>query len=52
MITKSGRFRDSVYFSIIDSEWRAVKTRLISMLASAGISSPPAETNELKSQGV
>ena len=32
MITQSGRFRDSVYFSIIDSEWSDVKTRLISML--------------------
>ena len=28
MITETGRFRDSVYFSIIDSEWEAVKTNL------------------------
>ena len=28
LITQSGRVRDSVYFSIIDSEWPAVKTRL------------------------
>jgi RimJ/RimL family protein N-acetyltransferase len=28
LITHSGRVRDSVYFSIIDSEWPAVKTRL------------------------
>ena len=32
MITQSGRFRDSAYFSIIDSEGSDVKTRLISML--------------------
>jgi RimJ/RimL family protein N-acetyltransferase len=32
MITETGRFRDSVYFSIIDSEWPAIKTKLISML--------------------
>ncbi|HQX56772.1 MAG TPA: GNAT family protein [Pyrinomonadaceae bacterium] len=28
MITESGRFRDSVYFSIIENEWDAVKQRL------------------------
>ena len=28
MITETGRFRDSVYFSIIDSEWEKVKTNL------------------------
>ena len=28
MITASGRFRHSVYYSIIDSEWPAVKARL------------------------
>jgi len=28
MITSSGRIRDSVYFSIIDSEWPAVKKQL------------------------
>jgi N-acetyltransferase len=28
LITHSGRVRDSVYFSIIDSEWPAVKARL------------------------
>lgn len=27
-ITDAGRFRDTVYFSIIDSEWEAVKTDL------------------------
>jgi N-acetyltransferase len=32
MITESGRIRHSVYFSIIDSEWPAVKARLESML--------------------
>ena len=33
MITESGRFRDSVFFSIIDTEWSGVKARLDSMLA-------------------
>jgi hypothetical protein len=28
MITASGRHRDSVYFSILDAEWPAVKRRL------------------------
>ena len=28
MITDSGRFRDSVYFSIIDTEWPTVKENL------------------------
>ena len=28
IITDTGRFRDSVYFSIIDSEWETVKTNL------------------------
>ena len=32
MITESGRFRDSVYFSIIDDEWPAVKSALIDKL--------------------
>ena len=34
MITDSGRFRDSVYFSIIDTEWPAVKENLVSKLSS------------------
>jgi N-acetyltransferase len=51
MITESGRFRDSVYFSIIDSEWRDVKTRLVSMLQCTGISSPLADSNRLELQG-
>jgi RimJ/RimL family protein N-acetyltransferase len=34
MITASGRIRHSVYFSIIDSEWPAVKARLETMLNS------------------
>ena len=29
MITASGRVRDTVYFSIIDSEWPSIKTRLL-----------------------
>ena len=32
MITSSGRLRHSVYFSIVDSEWPAVKARLESQL--------------------
>jgi RimJ/RimL family protein N-acetyltransferase len=28
MLTASGRVRDSVYFSIVDTDWPAVKTRL------------------------
>jgi RimJ/RimL family protein N-acetyltransferase len=32
MILPDGRFRDSVYFSIIDSEWPGVKKRLKEML--------------------
>jgi len=34
MITASGRIRHTVYFSIIDSEWRAVKARLEAKLNS------------------
>ncbi len=30
MITETGRFRDSVYFSIIESEWETVKANLAS----------------------
>ena len=33
MITESGRLRDSVYYSIIDSEWPEVKARLQDLLA-------------------
>jgi RimJ/RimL family protein N-acetyltransferase len=29
LITEAGRFRDTVYFSIIDTEWEAVKTSLL-----------------------
>jgi len=32
MITESGRFRDSVYFSILDKEWGPVKERLLDKL--------------------
>jgi RimJ/RimL family protein N-acetyltransferase len=35
MITASGRIRHTVYFSIIDSEWPAVKARLASTLNSS-----------------
>src|SRR6266850_710886 len=34
MITSSGRIRHTVYFSIVDSEWPAVKARLFSLLHS------------------
>jgi RimJ/RimL family protein N-acetyltransferase len=34
MITESGRFRDSVYFSIIESEWPAAKQNLVAKLRS------------------
>jgi RimJ/RimL family protein N-acetyltransferase len=33
MHTASGRFRDTVYFSILDTEWPAVKARLTAKLA-------------------
>jgi RimJ/RimL family protein N-acetyltransferase len=33
MLAASGRVRDSVYFSIVDTEWSAVKARLTSRLA-------------------
>ena len=36
MITETGRFRDSVYFSIIDSEWPSVKKNLMAMLRHEG----------------
>jgi RimJ/RimL family protein N-acetyltransferase len=32
VITASGRVRDTVYFSIIDSEWPAIKARLAGLL--------------------
>ena len=33
MVMPNGRIRHSVYFSVIDSEWPAVKARLEAMLA-------------------
>ncbi|MFT3745589.1 MAG: GNAT family protein [Pyrinomonadaceae bacterium] len=33
MITEHGRFRDSIYFSIIDTEWPTVKENLMAKLA-------------------
>ena len=33
MITGSGRVRDSVYFSVVESDWPAVKSRLEGLLA-------------------
>ena len=32
MVTTSGRVRDTVYYSIIDSEWPAVKLKLMGKL--------------------
>jgi RimJ/RimL family protein N-acetyltransferase len=32
MITASGRLRDTVYYSVLDSEWPAVRARLEDML--------------------
>jgi RimJ/RimL family protein N-acetyltransferase len=34
LITHTGRVRDTVYFSILDSEWPGVKARLIESLRS------------------
>jgi len=34
LITDTGRFRDTVYFSIIDSEWQTVKASLIEKMRS------------------
>jgi RimJ/RimL family protein N-acetyltransferase len=33
LLTEAGRWRDSVYYSILDSEWPAVKQRLEEKLA-------------------
>jgi N-acetyltransferase len=38
VITWTGRVRDSVYFSILDSEWAGVKTRLEAMLTRSATS--------------
>ncbi|HEX8289258.1 MAG TPA: GNAT family protein [Pyrinomonadaceae bacterium] len=38
MITNSGRFRDTVYFSIIDKEWKAVKENLFGKLNNSAVS--------------
>ena len=37
MITESGRFRNSVYFSIIESEWSVLKERLEEKLRTNGL---------------
>ena len=36
LITDTGRFRDTVYFSIIDSEWQTVKAHLEAKLRNSG----------------
>jgi hypothetical protein len=33
MVTAGGRARDTVYFSVVDDEWPAVRARLEAMLA-------------------
>jgi RimJ/RimL family protein N-acetyltransferase len=40
MITWSGRLRDSVYFSVLDSEWPSVKRDLEQKLSRAGYARP------------
>jgi RimJ/RimL family protein N-acetyltransferase len=40
MITASGRIRDTVYFSILDTEWPVVRARLSARLE-AGAGAPP-----------
>ncbi len=35
VLTQGGRYRDSIYFSILDTEWPAVRERLQSFLAGA-----------------
>lgn len=41
MLMPSGRVRDTIYFSIIDAEWPAVKARLRSMLDRASVGVEP-----------
>lgn len=36
MLTQGGRFRDSVYYSILDTEWPEVRARLESFIAHGG----------------
>ena len=36
LVTHTGRVRDTVYFSILDSEWPEVKTRLEGRLGNLG----------------
>lgn len=40
IITDTGRVRDTVYFSILDSEWPALQTRLAAMCARSSDSNP------------
>ena len=47
MTTETGRIRDTVYFSILDTEWPAVKDRLLAMLAQpTGPHSGPSPTSD------
>ena len=43
MVTEGGRVRDTVYFSVTDDEWPAVKARLEGMLAAGPHDSHPHE---------
>lgn len=43
MVTSTGRIRDSVYFSIIDREWPAVRARLDALLARRATKDGPAQ---------
>jgi RimJ/RimL family protein N-acetyltransferase len=51
MITASGRLRDTVYFSILDTEWPAVRARLDVRLAT-GVPSGPESKNSRTSAEV
>lgn len=36
MLTQGGRFRDTIYYSILDTEWPAIKSRLEVLMKRAG----------------
>lgn len=36
MLTQGGRFRDTIYYSILDTEWPAIKSRLEVLMKHAG----------------
>ena len=49
MITESGRLRHSVYYSIIEAEWPAVKARLERLLGAHGTTAPDGHDNSSRS---